>query len=345
MRAALAALAALLAAAVPVVAAPGDDPALAALRAGDAYVSPRVLGTAAAAEQATLAGNAAALREAGRPVKLAVVLGPVGAPSLAAYAERLAAQLDHDGTVIITRPGGAVAVRTPLPRADIAARLRAADLEAVANPVERLVQASRIAAVPVEPDEPDVEWAGLALLAVALAGGGWAAAIGMGRAGRMGRRDLSEARAVARLHLDALRGRAGGLARRTDLSEEARGRVERALGTYADVVGALQQAATTEAVAALVPRIDGALADLSDVAAGVGAPFPADRPFEGLCAADPGHGPATAEGPVVGIEGPVPVCTACREAADGGSPPRRRLLPREGRPVPFDETALPLPSS
>ncbi|MGD9573116.1 MAG: hypothetical protein AB7V62_14630 [Thermoleophilia bacterium] len=336
------ALAALIGVAAP-AAGVGGDPALEALRSDDAYVSPRVLGPAAAAEEATLRSNAAALREAGRPVKLAVVIGPVGAPSLAVYAERLAVRLDHDGTVIVTRRNGAVAVATPVARADITARVAAADLEAVANPVERLVQASRIAAVPVEPDEPDVEWAGLALLAVALAGGGWAAAIGMGRAGRVGRRDLSEARAVARVHLDALRARAGSLARRPDLPEEARARVEGALGTYADVVGALQAARTTEEVTDLVPRIDGALAGLAEVGAEVGAPFPADRPFEGLCAADPGHGPATAEGPVIGIDGPAPVCTACREAADGGSPPRRRLLPREGRPVPFDETALPEP--
>jgi hypothetical protein len=71
----------------------------------------------------------------------------------------------------------------------------------------------------------------------------------------------------------------------------------------------------------------------------MGEPFAADRPFDGLCAADPGHGAASREGPVAGREGDAPVCAGCREAADAGRPPARRMLPRDGRPVPFDEAA------
>lgn len=324
----------LAAGAAPAVAA--TDPALEALRARDAYVSPRVLGPAAAAEERTLAQSAAALREAGRPVKLAVVLGPAGAPSLQAYAVRLAGRLGVEGTVIVTRPGGQVAAATSGVRTDLAARLRAADVAAVPNPVERLVLASRVAAIPVVPDE-DGGWTGLALIAIAVAGGGWAAAIGLGRSGRRGRRELSEARSLARVHLDAVRARAGALARRPDLPPDLRPRVEGALGTYAEVVAALQEARSRDQVAALAPRIDGALAGLAEVAATVGDPFAPDRPFDGLCAADPGHGPATIRGPLQGGDDDAPVCAACRAAADGGTPPGRRLLAREGRPVPFDE--------
>ena len=138
------------------------------------------------------------------------------------------------------------------------------------------------------------------------------------------------------MRLDALRARSGALARRGDLPPAARPRIERALGTYAEVVAALQEARTTEAVDALVARIDRALEGLAEAAADAGAPFDPARPFAGLCATDPGHGPASAEGPVVGIDGPAPVCLACREAADGGRPPERRMLSRDGRPVPFD---------
>ncbi len=327
--------AALAAAASGAVAA--DDPALEALRARDAYVSPRVLGTAAPGEEQVLAQSAAALREAGRPVKLAVVLGPTGAPSLPVYARRLAARLGEEATVIVTRPGGQVVAVAPDGSTDLSGRLRAAGVTSVANPVERLVAAARAAALPVAPDEDDDAWAALALLGLALAGGGWAAAVGLGRHARRDRRDLSEDRALARVHLDAVRARAIALARTPGLAPGGRRRVEAVLGTYAELVAALQEARSTAAVAALAPRIDGALEELAAAAAAAGTPFDPGHPFEGLCAADPVHGPATARGPVTGGGDDEPVCAACRTAADEGHPPLRRLLARDGRPVPFDE--------
>lgn len=336
LRAALAAGLATLCAAAPATAA---DPAVAALAGRDAYVSPRVLGPAAAAGERTLAEGAAALREAGRPVKLAVVLGPVGAPSLQVYADRLATRLPGGATVVVTTRSGAVAAAAADGGRDLGPRLRAAHLERVANPVERLVRAARVAAVPVDPDEGDDD-AVLALVGVALLGGGWAAAVGAGREGRLRRRALSEARALMRLRLDALRARAGALARAPGLTASARRGVQRALGAYAEVVPALQQARDPGAVEALEPRVREALATLSAAAAEAGVPFAADRPFEGLCAADPGHGPATAEGVVAGRDGPAPLCAACRHACDDGRPPAPRLLPRDGRPVPFDRVAV-----
>jgi hypothetical protein len=314
------------------------DPALEALRARDAYVSPRVLGTAAPAEERVLAQSAAALREAGRPVKLAVVLGPTGAPSLPVYARRLAARLGARATVIVTRSGGPVVAVAPDGSTDPTARLRAGDVAAVANPVERLVVAARATAVPIAPEEGG-GWTGLALLGLALAGGGWAAAVGVGRHARRDRRDLSEDRALARVHLDAVRARAIALARSPGLAPGARPRVEAALGAYAELVAALQEARGTAAVAALAPRIDAALEELAEAAAAAGAPFAPERPFEGLCATDPVHGPATARGPVAGGGEDEPVCAVCRSAADEGHPPRRRMLARGGLPVPFDEVA------
>ncbi len=331
-RLALAAVA-LAGAAVPAAAA---DPALPALRAGDVYVSPRVLGPAAAAEQSALARNAAALREAGRPVKLAVVLGPVGAPSLQVYAERLAERLDHRGTLLVTTPNGAVAGVSPVPGTDLRPVLRAARVGRIVNPVERLVRAARLTATPVEPEDtgPAPE---LVLIGIALLGGGWAAAVGLGREGRRRRLMLTESRAAMRLHLDAMRVRATTLARRPDLTPDARERVVGALGTYAEVVSALQEARTPEVIDALAPRVRAGVGALAAVADEAGAPFSPERPFEGLCTVDPGHGPVVADD---GPEEAPALCATCRAAVEDGRVPAPRLLPRDGRPVPFDQVPL-----
>ena len=50
---------------------------------------------------------------ASRPVKLAIVPGRGSTRALLSYARRLRSALDFDGTVVLTTPGGAVAVAGP----------------------------------------------------------------------------------------------------------------------------------------------------------------------------------------------------------------------------------------
>jgi len=106
-----------LAAVVGVVApARAADPAESALAGADVDVSARVLGDAAPAAARELTEVAAELAAARRPVKLAIVAGPVGAPSMRAYARRLARAIGWAGTLVVTAPGRPVAAVGPRPR-------------------------------------------------------------------------------------------------------------------------------------------------------------------------------------------------------------------------------------
>ena len=86
----------------------------------------------------------------------------------------------------------------------------------------------------------------------------------------------------------------------------------------------------------MLPPLRWALTGLAEVAATVGESLPADRPFDGLCAVDPAHGPGTGRADVEGL-GRASVCVACADAADGGARLRRRAIPTPSGPVPFDE--------
>jgi hypothetical protein len=309
------------------VAATAADPAQRALAGRDAYVSPRVLGPAAAQEQQLLIAVAARLKEEGRPVKLAVVLGPVGAPSLRAYVRRLGERLAFEGTVVATTPTGAVAASGPRPPATIARALTDARVGRIANPVERLTAAAAVAApAPIDADEVSTRTI-LILLAVGLLGGLWAFAIGAGRTERQDRRDLAEARARTRICLDALRARATTLMRRDDLPPPARAGVGRALGAYADAVTSLQEMRAVGQVDALAPAVHEGMDEVARAADAVGQDMPSEDPFAGLCALDPAHGPRL---------DPAPLCGRCDDAAGRGEPPLPRMLSVGGRPVPFD---------
>ena len=334
----LAATALALVAAAPAVAA---DPVREALATGDAYVSPRALGPAAPAAEAQLAATAAELRRARRPVKLAIVVGPVGAPSMRVYAIRLSAALGFDEeTLVVTAPGRPVTAVGPRPPAQITRRLRAGRVGQIANPVERVVRAAELAAPPA-PEEGGGTREVVILLALAGLGGVWAIAWGTRREARRERERMLEARAAMRVRLDALRGHATALARRDDLPAGARAPLEHALGAYAQAVAGLQQARSQADVAALEPLVRDGLRELAR-ARGRAGDAPADEdPFAGLCGVDPGHGPATAEADLDDGLGATPVCAACREAADRGEPPRRRMIPSSGRPVPFTEAVAP----
>jgi hypothetical protein len=149
-----------------------------------------------------------------------------------------------------------------------------------------------------------------------------------------------------RVHLDTLRARAAALARSGRLSDAARPRVQAALGSYADGVTALQQAATVEEVAALGPTVAAGLQAVTAAGRDVGEEWAlSGARFEGLCGADPAHGPPAGEGSLVPGGPPVPLCANCLEAAERGEPVPLRMISAGGRPVPFTEVEeLPAPA-
>lgn len=308
------------------------DPALDALRERDAYVSPRVLGADAPAAERQLAAAAARLEADRRPVKLAIVVGPAGAPSMQVYARRLASRLRYRGTLVVTSRGGTIAATGPRATADTTQALRAGRVGRIGDPVRRLTRAATIAAPPA----PDLDRAArrstLVLILLAVLGGGWAAALGVGRHGRRVRREMTEARSRVRVCADALRAHTIALARQPDLPPAARERVERALGVYAEAISSLPELRRAEQVDALAPRVRSALDDISAATAGVtGAREATADPFAGLCGMDPAHGVATPPAP-----GARALCDECRAAEERGEPLSPRMLFEDGRAVPFD---------
>jgi hypothetical protein len=330
--------------AMPAAAAPAD-PVLEDLRHSDVHVSPAQLGDRAAAAQVDLRIVAAELEDAGRPVKLAVVRGRGETRRLLAYARRLRDELGFRGTVVLTTPGGATVAAGPSAPAEVTTRLRRARIGQLVDPVERLESAAEVAAV--KPPEASGTRTALTLLGIAVLGGAWAIAIGTGRRARRGRQELAEVRSAMRLHLDTLRARASALARSGRLSDAARPRVQAALGSYADGVTALQQAASPADVAALAPTVSAGLAAVTAAGRDLGEPWAVsgDR-FDGLCAADPAHGPPAGEGPLVPGGPARPLCARCLELAGRGEPVPLRMVTAGGRPVPFTEVGeLPLPAA
>jgi hypothetical protein len=157
------------------------------------------------------------------------------------------------------------------------------------------------------------------LILIALLGGAWATAIGVGARGRRTRREVTEARGRARVYADALRAQTMILARRPDLPAEARRHVEHALGVYAEAISSLPEMRSTAEVAAFAPRLRGALDEVAAATAGVtGSPAP-DDVFAGLCGIDPAHG-----------------ADACLDALASGDAPVPRMLFENGGAVPFD---------
>jgi hypothetical protein len=242
--------------------------------------------------------------------------------------------------VVLTTPGGATAAAGPLAAAEATVRLRRVRVGRIPDPVERLIAAAGVAAAP--PRETGGTTTALTLMGIALLGGAWAVGIGAGRRSRRARQQLAEQRAAMRVHVDTLRARASALARGGRLPEGARPRVQAALGTYADAIAALQQAASADEVAALWPRVAAGLDELEEAGRQAGEDWAAavhDDPFAGLCAADPAHGPPEGAGPLEPGGAPVPLCARCLELADRGEPAPLRMVPADGRPVPFTEAA------
>lgn len=333
-RAAIMLVVVLLAATTVATAPAAADPASDALRDADAYVSTRALGPAAADAEARLAVGADDLAAEGRPVKLAIVLGPVGAPSMRAYARELRRGLGYAGTLVVTAPGRPVVAASPDPPAVVTRRLRESGAARVGDPTERVLVAAD--AVAPAADRGGGTRTVAAVLALAALGAAWAVAWGLRRERRGQRGELAAARGYLSACLDAVHERAAALGGRVDLDEAARAKVDAARADHADALGRLQAADSTAQIPAVLLPLRSSLARLAEVAATVGEDLPADRPFAGLCAVDPAHGPATGRAEVEGL-GQAAVCVACADAAAGGTRLRRRAIPTPGGPVPFDE--------
>lgn len=296
-------------------------------------MSPRVLGARSPAAEQRLAAVAARLDADGRPVKLAVVTGPVGAPSMQVYVRRLASRLHYGGTLVVTTGGRTIAATGPRATADMTKALRAERVGRIVDPVRRLTRAAEVAAPPAPDLDRSARRSTLVLILLAALGGGWAAAIGIGRQSRRARREMTEARGRARVCVDALRAHTTALALNPGLPPAAREGVERALGIYAEAISALPEMRRTEEITAFAPRIRAALDDISATTAAVtGAEAAGTDPFAGLCGIDPGHGvavaPATPDSRAL--------CEACRDAVLAGEHLTPRMLFEGGRAVPFD---------
>ena len=313
------------------------DPAVEVLSQGDVYASPRALGPAARAAEAELAAAAARLADREGPVKLAVVAGPAGAPSMRIYARRLAkAVAGEDDTVVVTAPDRPVIAVGPRPPAEITQRLRAERVGAIPDPVDRAVRAAELA-VPPPDDASSGTRAVLILLGLAALGAAWAVAWGARRQGRAERERMLEARAAATVRLDAVEARAGALMSRLDLPPSARDEAERAMAAHDEAAAELRAARKPADVERAAPKVREAVAALSRAGAAVGEQSTAEDLFAGLCAADPAHGPAVAEARIDGRPETAEVCAACAEQAAAGHPPRPRLVPIGGRPAPYTD--------
>lgn len=333
----LVAIVAMVALAPARAAAARDEAAVAALQADGAFVSPRSLGEAAGGAAAQLATARAELLADRRDVAFAIVPGPVGAPTLTAYARRLHRAADLDGMLLVTAPGRAVAVGGAAVPAAAAAAIDRSGADHIANPVDRLITAAH-AAVP-QADEPDDGLRSIAILLVLAAlGGAWAVAWGSHRTDRRGRAIVTEARSQLRVCVDALRSHAEALSA-VHRAPAAMAAIDDVLELCTETVTAIHDARTFDDVWALVPRIRGGFESIAAIAApGEDIPSAAD-PFAGLCTVDPVHGAATATGAVAGWDEPVPVCAACRAQLDRGQPLAPRLVPMERGAVAYTAVA------
>jgi hypothetical protein len=321
-----------------VVAAPAlGDAALEALEQGSVYVSPAVTGATTPDAQARLQEVADELDRGGRPVRIAVVPGPVGAASMRDYAASLRRELGFAGLVVAVAPNRATGVAGPRTQGAMTRDLREERVGAITDPVRRADAAARAAAGPLlAPSTSDTVRALLALLGLALIGGVWAAAFGIRRNRRVRRDVLVEGTAHARVKLDAIGARLDVLAvlpehhARADDRLDAATRVARRAQAELDRAGAVDDVPSAEAL------VDEAFALLRDAEREAGVPSPED-PFAGLCRCDPAHGPATTEALMQPDEVVRPSCRTCRERADEGSPQTRRMVPGPEGPTPFDE--------
>ena len=338
----IARLAAVAVAVLALLAAPAAllaDPAVEALEQGSAYVSPIVAGADAPDAQARLQEVADELQRGGRPVRIAVVPGPVGSSSMRAYAGALRRELGFGGLVVAVAPNRGIGLAGPRSQGAMTRDLREARVGAITDPVRRADAAARAAAGPLlAPPASDAARALLALLGIALIGGVWAAAFGIRRNRRVRRDTLVDVTARARVRLDAIGARLDALAVLPGHHARADDRLDAATRVARRAQAELDRVTAPEHLPAVEEQVDEAFALLRDAESAAGVE-PHEDIFGGLCRCDPAHGPATGEA-MMRPDGAVrPACTACREAADAGHPRMRRMLPSSGGPVPYDARA------
>lgn len=174
----------------------------------------------------------------------------------------------------------------------------------------------------------------LALICLAILGGLWAVAWGNRRVGVPDKDRMVDVRTQLQVRLDALRARAVQLRRSSSLDDDARARVDQVIEHHVIIDSVLASAGSADDVERLRPQVERSLRTLEEAAAGTGLDLPADRPFHGLCANDPEHGPEVATD-----ESGRRICGRCRDDIVAGRHPTRRLVSADGNPVPFD--ALP----
>lgn len=314
------------------------DPTFTALGLRDAYASPAALGSGAPEAERRLAEAVERLSREGKSAKIAVVTGPVGAPSMRAYARKLRRQLDYAGTVVVAAPDRPVVAVGPRAPADITNDLRAGEVGKIADPVDRAIRAAELA-VQVAPDDGSGSSSkGLtALLALAVIGGAWAAAWGLRRETRRAASAVAASRGRVRVELDALRAHLREMAARPNPPAAARAAIDRAMGSYSTALVQLERSRRPEEVLRAVPDLEDGLEAMHQAADALGTPIPEDALYSGLCAIDPGHGPATTEAVPRGGAAALPACSACAHEAEAGRPPQRRVVAAHGRDVPFDE--------
>jgi len=172
----------------------------------------------------------------------------------------------------------------------------------------------------------------IALICVAVIGGLWAVAWGTRRVAVPDKDRMVDVRTQLQVRLDALRARAVFLRRHPQVTGDLRRQVNQVIEHHVLIDSVLASAGSAEEVATLQPQVDDALRTLEEAAERVGLSLPADRPFDGLCANDPQHGPAE--------EGDGAVCAACRQEIARGETPVRRLVSVDGAPRPFDAVDL-----
>ncbi len=338
---------ALVGATSPAGAIPRDDAAaFEALSNGDVYVATEDLGRDVAPTiAARLQEKVDELRGRDFPVKLAIVTDLRG-DGVFGYAQRLRARLGYDGTLLVTTltgPVGAAGLRTPR---SLRAGFTAARVNEMGSASERLRRAADIAVPP--PPRPPSGWRGLvAFIVLAVLGAAAAVGWGLRREQRRARRVADHERGALVLGLDALDARLRALDTTVAAGPpEAAEALSLAQHHHSAGRAAAQLAGSLFDAPAGFAALDAGLREAARAGELVGEPFPADRPLDGLCSADPAHGLAYDVATLADRPGRVPVCRRCAGEAKAGRPIRRRVLPTLDGPVPFDQVELsPVPDA